>query len=110
MNIKEMTNDDIQNHISKIIQDMISIRSQIAKAKCEKFYDKDWLIKAQDALRYKGKLHQELQIELKRKKKEKYEINQITFERAFFNLSKNRIDPILFKEIIYDANKIINNE
>jgi hypothetical protein len=108
MNIQDMSIDAIQNRLSEVLAEMAGIKFQIESAKTKQIddgidIDKDWLNRANMALRLKGREQQVLQIEFGKKRKEERRAINLSMERMFIEICRARLDESLFSEIWEEA-------
>ena len=108
MAIENMTANEIKERIITVMSDMNAIRSQLNAAKVNRietgeYANADWFRKATDALKHKGREHQELQFALgrlsKEQSKEQTREFQLRKERFFIETAKELLDEKTYSKI-----------
>jgi len=108
MIIENMTANEIKERIITVMNDMNAIRSQLNAAKVNRietgdYANADWFRKATDALKHKGREHQELQFALgrlsKEQSKEQTREFQLRKERFFIETAKELLDEQTYRKI-----------
>lgn len=108
MIIENMSDAEIENRLAEVTEEIAQIKTQIGAAKAEaaatgNYADRDWFLRANHALRMKGREHQLLQTEHgKRRKAVRRDFNA-RVERAFIDVARRRLDPELFSEMWSEA-------
>lgn len=107
--IAALTMEEIEAELDRALTDMNNIRAQIDRAKAEQkqgmgYSDADWFARANTALHIRGREHQNLQLEFKRKRKEaneaKARAGNATFERQFMLNAKQILPPETYQAIM----------
>ena len=99
-----MNRDQLLLRKAELEGEMDHIRSQIASAKARvaetgEYSDRGWFIRANDALRHKGREAQRIQWLIGKAKKKL----SSTFEQQFIAAARRRLQPDVFAELINEA-------
>ena len=108
INVKDMSTDDIERRLGEVTAEIAEIKAQIGEAKgyaaeTGEYSDADWFLRANLALRHKGREHQALQLEFGRRRKEERRVHNATIERAFIDVARVRLDYKTFQAIMDEA-------
>ena len=108
--IANMTTEELEHQLVEVGGNLARVKTQLDYAKSEaaetgNYSDRDWFNRAKHAKRMLGREHQLIQAELgKRKKRESRSFNN-TIERRFIDAARRRLDPVLFSELMDEANE-----
>lgn len=108
MRVKNMSTEDIELRLLTITAEIAEVKAQIGRAKSAvmetgKYADSEWFHRASKALRLKGRLHQELQLEFGKRRKEQRAAYNARVEQAFISVAKKNLDAQTFRLLWEEA-------
>ena len=107
--------DELEELRNALESDMARIRMQIEEAKTRviergEYSDGDWFRRANYALRQKGREHQNVLREIGRLNRERRASQATTFEKAFIDAAKRRLDKAVFADLAGEAHDAVRDE
>ena len=108
MNAKDMSTDDIKRRIGDVTIEIAKIKAQIENARLiaaetGERVDPKWLYRAKLALSFKGREHQDLNIEFGRRRSEERRAYNARVERAFVDAARWKLDATTFRLLFDEA-------
>jgi hypothetical protein len=100
--------DRIADEADAVLGEIAAIKEQLERAKVQAatgggYADPSWFSRAQSALRFKQRRHQQLLRELGKARKAERAAKQIEYEQAFIGVARERLSPALYEQIVSEA-------
>lgn len=110
-----LTHEELHQLRHKIYEDMISIKDQLETARSEfrrtgKYADPDWYRKANSALKFKQRDHQNVLLELSIRNNRRKENNASNFNNVFVQVAEETLDNDTFVLIRMETKNRIEAE